>query len=88
MATNLKTGKTPKDTQIKPISQGKEPEHDLTVNPLQTSKLYQAESIALLESKSLQAQPSNGSSEVTKGRDEPAQERDEFAKEEKTQKEK
>ena len=68
MATNPKTGNTPKDTQIKPISQGKEPEHELSVNPLQTSKLYQNESKALLESKNPQVYSSSGSSEVTKGK--------------------
>ena len=54
MATQPKPSNTPKDTQIKPINQGEEPEYDPSVNPLQTSKLYQNESKALLESKNPQ----------------------------------
>ena len=60
MATNLQPGNTPKDTQIKPITQTKNQEQDLSVDPLQTSKLYDSESKALLDSKNPQAQSSNG----------------------------
>ena len=66
MATNPKAGTTPKDNQIKPITQTKEPEHELTVDPLQISKLYPTETKALLDDNNVQAQISNGSSEVTK----------------------
>ena len=66
MATNPKTGTTIKDTQIKPITQTKEPEHELTIDPLQASKLYNTETKALLDNQNIQVQTSNGSSEVTK----------------------
>ena len=49
MATNSKTSDPTKDTQVKPIVQSKEPENELTVDPLQNSRLYQTENKALLE---------------------------------------
>ena len=73
MKTNLKTGNTPKDNQIKPITQTKELEHETTVEPLQTSQLYQ-ETNTLIDIKNQQAQPSNSSSEVTKNNNEACQE--------------
>ena len=56
MATNLTNGDPPKDTQIKPITQINEEEDDQTVNPLESSKLYQKEDEALLKPEDEQSQ--------------------------------
>ena len=81
MATNLKTGDTPKDNRVKPINLTEEQEQDLSVDQLQTSKIYQTENKALLESQNPQSQASYGSSEVMKGKNDTLNDQDEATEE-------
>ena len=57
MATNAKTGDTPKDTQIKPIVQSSEQVIEQTADPPENS-LYHTEDKALLDPKNELAQAS------------------------------
>ena len=44
MATNLKTGDTPKNNKVNPTNLTEEQEQDLSVDQLQTSKILKTES--------------------------------------------
>ena len=66
MATDPKTSGMPKDTQVKPIGLGNEPENSQTEDPLQNSKLYNAESVGLLQSKTPNGQANVQPSKVAK----------------------